>query len=68
LATAALKAERVLFMKFDAAGTLRWVKVPPSLTHAGRVRAVTALSNGDLLVTTDNGGGQDKILRVRPAP
>jgi glucose/arabinose dehydrogenase len=67
LATAALKAERVLFMKFDAAGALRWVKVPPALTHAGRVRAVTALPNGDLLVTTDNGGGQDQILRVRPA-
>jgi glucose/arabinose dehydrogenase len=66
LATAALKAERVLFMKFDAAGTLRWVKVPPALTRVGRVRAVTALPNGDLLVTTDNGGGQDQVLRVRP--
>jgi glucose/arabinose dehydrogenase len=66
LAIAALKAERVLFMKFAADGTLRWVKVPDELTQAGRVRAVTALPNGDLLVTTDNGSGQDKILRVRP--
>jgi aldose sugar dehydrogenase len=66
LATAALKAERVLFVKFGASGRLRWVKVPAALTHAGRVRAVTALPGGDLLVTTDNGGGDDQVLRVRP--
>jgi glucose/arabinose dehydrogenase len=32
----------------------------------GRIRTVTALPRGDLLVTTDNGGGQDRILLVRP--
>jgi len=66
LAVAALKASRVLFMKFDKTGHLRWVKVPAALTKYGRVRTVTTLPNGDVLVTTDNGGGQDKILRVRP--
>ena len=66
LAVAALKASRVLFMKFDKTGHLRWVKVPAALTRYGRLRAVTTLPNGDVLVTTDNGGGQDKILRVRP--
>ena len=66
LAVAALKASRVLFMKFDATGHLQWVKVPDALTHAGRVRAVTTLPSGDLLVTTDNGNGTDRILRVRP--
>jgi glucose/arabinose dehydrogenase len=66
LAVAALKASRMLFMKFDATGHLRWVKVPEVLTHSGRLRAVTALPNGDLLVTTDNGDGQDRILRVSP--
>jgi aldose sugar dehydrogenase len=66
LAVAALKAERMLFLEFDARGRLRWVKVPPELTHAGRLRAVTTLPNGDLLVTTDNGDGQDRVLRVRP--
>jgi glucose/arabinose dehydrogenase len=66
LAVAALKASRVLFMKFDATGHLRWVKVPDALTHVGRLRAVTALPGGDLLVTTDNGSGNDKILRVSP--
>jgi aldose sugar dehydrogenase len=66
LATAALKAERLLFMKFDDAGRLKWVEVPAAVTHDGRLRAVTRLAGGDLLVTTDNGGGQDKILRISP--
>jgi len=66
LATAALKAERMLFMKFGTSGRLRWIKVPPVLTHEGRLRAVTTLPDGDLLVTTDNGGGSDRILRVTP--
>jgi glucose/arabinose dehydrogenase len=66
LAVAALKASRLLFMRFDASGHLRWVKVPAALTRAGRLRAVTKAPNGDLFVTTDNGGGQDRILRVSP--
>jgi glucose/arabinose dehydrogenase len=66
LAVAALKASRVLFMRFDGTGHLRWVKVPESLKSYGRVRAVTTLPNGDVLVTTDNGSGDDKLLRVQP--
>jgi glucose/arabinose dehydrogenase len=66
LAVAALKASRVLFMKFDDTGHLRWVKVPAALTAFGRLRAVTTLPSGDVLVTTDNGSGHDRILRVRP--
>jgi aldose sugar dehydrogenase len=66
LAVAALKASRVLFMRFDASGHLRWVDVPDALTHAGRVRAVTTLPGGALLVTTDNGSGNDRVLRVSP--
>jgi glucose/arabinose dehydrogenase len=67
LAVAALKAERVLFMRFDDAGRLRWVKVPPALTQHGRLRAVSRIPGGDILVTTDNGNGDDKILRVSPS-
>jgi glucose/arabinose dehydrogenase len=66
LAVAALKASRVLFMKYDDSGHLRWVKVPKALTSAGRLRAVTTLPNKSVLVTTDNGNGEDRILRVRP--
>ena len=35
-------------------------------TH-GRLRGLGIDSDGSLLVTTDNGGGADRILRVRPA-
>jgi glucose/arabinose dehydrogenase len=66
LAVAALKASRVLFLRFDSTGHLRWVTVPDALTQAGRVRTVTTLPRGDLLVTTDNGNGEDRILRVSP--
>ena len=66
LAVAALKASRLLFLKFDGTGHLRWVKVPSALTHAGRLRAVTTAPDGDLLVTTDNGSGRDRILGSAP--
>ena len=66
LAVAALKASRVVFMKFDAKGTFVGSRTPAALRSYGRLRAVTALPNGDLLITTDN-GGNDAVLRVRPA-
>ena len=66
LAVAALKASRVVFMKFDAKGAFVRSRTPAALKAYGRLRAVTALPNGDLLVTTDN-GGDDAVLRVRPA-
>ena len=66
LAVAALKAERVLFMRFSSAGTLQYVRTPAALRQFGRLRSVTRLGNGDLLVTTSNGGGNDRVLRVRP--
>ena len=54
-------------MKFDGPGHLRWVQgARRALTDAGRLRAVTTVPHGDLLVTTDNGGGRDRILRVSP--
>ena len=65
LAVAALKASKVLFMKFDSAGKLVDVRIPAELKKYGRLRAVTALPNGSLLITTDN-GTDDAVLRVRP--
>ncbi len=66
LAVAVLKSERVLFLHFDGSGHFRSSVAPETLRTFGRIRTVTALPGGDLLVTTDNGGGQDRILRVRP--
>ena len=66
LAVAALKASRVVFMKFDGKGRFLGSRTPPALKAFGRLRAVTALPNGALLITTDN-GGDDAVLRVRPS-
>jgi glucose/arabinose dehydrogenase len=65
LAVAALKASEVLFLRFDPAGELRSVTRPRRLARLGRLRSVTSARNGDLLLTTDN-GGRDRVLRVSP--
>ena len=67
LAVACLKASRVLFLNFDAGGKLLQRSArPAALRQYGRIRTVSNAENGDLLVTTDNGGGNDVILRVSP--
>ncbi len=65
LAVAALKASRVVFMKFDDRGRLKWTRAPKPLRQLGRLRSLTLIPGGDLLVTTDNDGGDDAILRVK---
>ena len=66
LAVAALKGSRVMFMRFGDAGRFIGMRTPPALTRFGRLRSITNAPNGDLLVTTSNGGGRDSVLRVRP--
>ncbi|MCX6395721.1 MAG: PQQ-dependent sugar dehydrogenase [Propionibacteriales bacterium] len=66
LAVATLKANKVIFMKFDQAGKLLWTRTPAALQTSGRLRSVTKAPNGDLLITTSNGSGQDAVLRVHP--
>jgi glucose/arabinose dehydrogenase len=66
LAVAALKGSRVVFLTFDASGDLVGERTPRALRQFGRLRSVTRLGNGDLLVTTAN-GVNDRVLRVRPA-
>jgi glucose/arabinose dehydrogenase len=66
LAVACLKASRVVFLTFDAHGKLQRARMPRALRQYGRIRQVSNAENGDLLVTTDNGGGDDVILRVSP--
>ena len=65
LAVAALKGSEMIFLRFDANGSLVSVTRPDELARFGRLRSVTSARNGDLLVTTDNGTG-DRVLRVSP--
>ena len=65
LAVASLKGSRLVFMRFDRSGRLRWAHSPAETRRFGRLRSVTQLSNGDLAVTTSN-GTNDAILRVSP--
>jgi glucose/arabinose dehydrogenase len=65
LAVAALAGERMLFIRFDHALEQIDVRTPAALRNYGRLRSVTSLANGDLLVTTSN-GADDRILRVSP--
>ncbi len=63
----ALKAERLVLLRLDATGTRTTERVDLLDGSQGRLRSITPMPDGSLLVTTDNGGGKDKILRVSPA-
>jgi len=67
LAVAVLKRQRLMFVKLDPRGRVRWTRAPKELRRYGRLRDVTAAADGALLVTTDNGDGRDLLLRIRPA-
>jgi glucose/arabinose dehydrogenase len=66
LAVAALKGQRLMFMRFDSAGTFRGMRTPAALRKFGRLRSVSRLPNNDLMVTTANADGHDSVLRVHP--
>lgn len=67
LAVCALAAEKLVFMRFDADHRLVRTRTPAALNgDFGRLRSVTQTKSGALLVTTANGGGKDKIVRVTP--
>ena len=65
LAVACLQGSRVIFMKFDSTGRLKWTRAPRALRQFGRLRSVTIAPNNDLLITSDNDTG-DAIIRVSP--
>lgn len=67
LAVAVQKAQRVLFLTLTRTGKLRRVHVPGELRRFGRIRTVVDGPGSTFYVTTDNGGGSDAILLVRPA-
>ncbi len=66
LAVAALKANRVVFMKFGPRGQLQWTRSPDRLRRLGRLRSVVLTPEKNLLLTTDNDAPTDAVLRVRP--
>jgi aldose sugar dehydrogenase len=67
LAVGVLKDTRLVILKFSPTGTFVRSWTPPALngTH-GRLRSPEIANHGALLITTDNGGGTDEILRIVP--
>jgi glucose/arabinose dehydrogenase len=62
-----LKGQGVLALRLDRGGALRQqFRLPELDGRYGRIRTVQQGTDGDLYVTTDNGGGQDKLLKVMP--
>lgn len=66
LAMAVLKDAQVLFLAFDRSGELGRIRAPRELQGLGRIRAVSNGPRNSLLLTTDNGDGQDAVYAVRP--
>ncbi|MEA3078469.1 MAG: aldose sugar dehydrogenase, partial [Actinomycetota bacterium] len=64
LVVACLKGSQLLVMNMDAEGNV--ARVTKALTNQGRLRSVVQGPDGSLYVSTDNGSGADKILRVSP--
>jgi len=67
LAVAMLKSSQVVLMTLSEEGTSVTATAAILRGEHGRLRSITPEPGGSLLVTTSNGGGEDEILRVRPA-
>jgi glucose/arabinose dehydrogenase len=65
LAVAVLKAQQLRVFFVNAAGNITGSVT--ALTSYGRLRSVVQGPDGNLYVSTDNGGNADVILRVTPA-
>jgi glucose/arabinose dehydrogenase len=69
LLVALLKAQGVLALRLDDAGALReQFRIPELEGIGGRLRSVVQGTDGALYLTTDNGGGDDQLMRVTPRP
>jgi aldose sugar dehydrogenase len=63
-----LKGQGVLALRLDEAGALQeQFRLPELEGTQGRIRTVQQGTDGALYVTTDNGGGSDRLLRITPA-
>ena len=62
-----LKDTGVLALRLDDDGTLlEQFRIPELEDEYGRIRAVRQGTDGAVYLTTDNGDGQDRLLRVAP--
>ena len=62
-----LKEQGVLALRLDPAGALvEQFRLPELDRTQGRIRSVQQGGDGALYVTTDNGNGTDRLLRVTP--
>ncbi|UYM04099.1 PQQ-dependent sugar dehydrogenase [Solicola gregarius] len=67
LAMSVLGAEQLRILRFNGKGKLVGQAVPKRLRGTyGRLRAAVLGPGNSLYVTTANGGGKDRILRIRP--
>ncbi len=68
LAVAALKAGKLVFMRFDRRGRLQRTRTPGAPQQFGRLRSVTRAPNNDLLLTTANSrtDPEDAVVRISP--
>lgn len=65
LALGVLKGQQVRILRMDNGKVLDQSE---QLTDFGRIRSVNQGPDGSLYFTTDNGDGQDKIIKVVPKP
>jgi aldose sugar dehydrogenase len=67
LLVALLKAQGVLALRLDEGGALQeQFRLPELEGQHGRIRSLTQGTDGALYLTTDNGGGEDQLMRVTP--
>ncbi len=67
LAVATLKDSSLRILRFTPKGVFVRMWIPPELNQTyGRLRSVEMGPTNALFITTDNGNGQDRILRVSP--
>jgi glucose/arabinose dehydrogenase len=67
LAVAELKGEDVRLLFLDKAGKVTSTRTVPGADRFGRIRTLQQGPDGLLYLTTSNGGGKDRIIRVTPS-
>jgi glucose/arabinose dehydrogenase len=66
LAVGVLKDSQIRILAFNDAGRFVRAWTPSKLNTGYRMRSPVQGPDGNLYITTDNGGGSDRILKVVP--